>query len=140
MGGRSTREDKGRTVTKAGLGTKRLCPNCGTKYYDLDRSPIVCPRCGTLFETTNARARPQPAAKIVEEKQEEVVVAETAEIVSLEEADEETADSGKVIVETEGDEEEEVEVTVADDPFLEQQDEDDEDVGDMIGEVDEEEP
>ena len=37
-------------MTKAELGTKRLCPNCGARYYDLNHDPIVCPRCGTEFE------------------------------------------------------------------------------------------
>ena len=34
-------------MVKPELGTKRVCPNCGTKYYDLNHNPIVCPRCGT---------------------------------------------------------------------------------------------
>ena len=34
-------------VAKANLGTKRVCPNCGSKYYDLNHSPIICPKCGT---------------------------------------------------------------------------------------------
>jgi len=24
--------------------TNSFCPNCGAKYYDLNRNPIVCPR------------------------------------------------------------------------------------------------
>ena len=34
-------------MAKPGLGTKRLCPHCGAKFYDLDKDPIVCPKCGT---------------------------------------------------------------------------------------------
>jgi hypothetical protein len=29
------------------LGTKHECSSCGTKFYDLGRSELVCPRCGT---------------------------------------------------------------------------------------------
>ena len=49
-------------MTKAELGTKRLCPNCGARYYDLNHEPILCPRCGTEFEVAVTRARPQAAA------------------------------------------------------------------------------
>ena len=31
-------------------GTKRICQNCGTKFYDLLREPIRCPRCQTEFD------------------------------------------------------------------------------------------
>jgi uncharacterized protein (TIGR02300 family) len=37
-------------VAKAEWGTKRLCPNCGTRYYDMRHDPIVCPRCGAAFD------------------------------------------------------------------------------------------
>ena len=30
-------------------GAKHTCQNCGVKYYDLQRSPIVCPKCKTAF-------------------------------------------------------------------------------------------
>ncbi|MBO0711819.1 MAG: TIGR02300 family protein, partial [Acetobacteraceae bacterium] len=32
-------------MAKAELGTKRLCANCGAKFYDLNKDPIVCPKC-----------------------------------------------------------------------------------------------
>ena len=124
-------------MTKAELGTKRLCPNCGARYYDLNRAPILCPRCGTEFEVAVSRARPQavskPPKEVVAEEAEEAVA---VELVTLEEADDEAAESGAVKVpgadeEVEADE---------DDPFLPAEEEDDEDdVGDIIGDVDEEE-
>ncbi len=124
-------------MTKAELGTKRLCPNCGARYYDLNHEPILCPRCGTQFEVAVTRARPQTAAKpakaVVEEEADDLVA---AELVSLEEADEEAADSGAVKVPGE----EEIEGDDDDDTFLaEEEEEDEEDVGDIIGDVDEEE-
>ena len=30
-------------------GTKRICSSCGTKYYDLNRTPITCPKCETPY-------------------------------------------------------------------------------------------
>lgn len=32
------------------LGIKRICQACGTRYYDLNKSPIVCPECGVTFD------------------------------------------------------------------------------------------
>ena len=122
-------------MSRPELGTKRTCPNCGAKYYDLNRDPIVCPRCGTYFET-GLKARPVTAA--VEEEDEDIEVEPEAEFVSLEEADEEAADSGAVKVEGDEDEEDEIEPAEQDDTFLEEEEEE-EDVGDIIGDVDEEE-
>ena len=126
------------TVAKANLGTKRICPNCGSKYYDLNRSPILCPKCGTRFEVAAAPARARAAAKPVPEVVEaELEAKEPVEVVSLEEADEEAVAGGAVPIEG-VDDEEEVEKEAEDDTFLAPEDEDD-DVEDIIGDVDEEE-
>ena len=37
-------------MTKSELGTKRICGNCNSKFYDLHKSPIVCPTCQAMFE------------------------------------------------------------------------------------------
>ena len=34
-------------MAKEEWGLKHLCENCETKFYDLQRDPIVCPSCGT---------------------------------------------------------------------------------------------
>jgi uncharacterized protein (TIGR02300 family) len=36
-------------VSKPELGIKRLCANCGAKFYDLHTDPIVCPKCASVF-------------------------------------------------------------------------------------------
>jgi uncharacterized protein (TIGR02300 family) len=46
-------------VAKPALGTKRICTGCAAKFYDLDRTPIVCPTCETVFVV--AKAAPQRA-------------------------------------------------------------------------------
>jgi uncharacterized protein (TIGR02300 family) len=56
--------------TKAERGTKRNCrnPECGARFYDLNRDPIVCPICESVFElaptsaTIAAAAPPAPEA------------------------------------------------------------------------------
>jgi len=37
-------------VAKPEWGTKRTCLTCGTKFYDLKRSPIVCPKCSATLD------------------------------------------------------------------------------------------
>ncbi len=134
-------------MAKPELGTKRLCTNCSTKFYDLNKEPIVCPKCHTVMElaTVAARARPETvaAASAAAAAEEEVVAPETAEaeFVSLEEADAEAQGKKPEGEAAEGAEEEvELEDEGMDDAtFIEEQEEGDEDVTDIIGDVDDEE-
>ena len=131
---------RGKTVTKAELGTKRVCPNCGARYYDLNRSPILCPRCGTQFElaAVAARARTAPVKAEVPAPVEDDTETEkeTVETVSLEEADDEATETGAVVADDD-DDEDEIEAA-EDDTFLADDDDDDDDVEDIVGDVDEE--
>lgn len=132
-------------MAKPELGTKRLCGNCGVKFYDLNKDPIVCPKCHTAVELAalTARARPETArAAAAAVADEETVVPETAEaeFVSLEDADAEA--QGKKTPEAVEGAEEEVELEdegMDDSTFIEEQEEGDEDVTDIIGDVDDEE-
>jgi uncharacterized protein (TIGR02300 family) len=120
------------TVAKAELGTKRIDPETGRKFYDLNRDPIVSPYTGksyplSFFEETSVAAIMEKAAE--EEEVAEVDTENTeVELVSLEDADEEAAggddipDLGDDEVEIDGDD---------DDTFLEQDEDDDDD--DMTG-------
>ena len=133
-------------MAKPELGTKRLCGSCSTKFYDLNKSPIVCPKCHTVLELAIPRSRPEPvAARAAAPAEEEAIApeAQEAELISLEEADAET--EGKAVAEgeaVEGAEDIEVDDSIDDEaPFIEEQEEGDEDVTDIIGDVeDEEEP
>jgi uncharacterized protein (TIGR02300 family) len=33
----------------ASRGAKRICQDCSAKYYDLQRTPIICPKCHAEF-------------------------------------------------------------------------------------------
>lgn len=37
-------------MVKPEWGIKRICPNCGTRYYDFRKSPPVCPACSTVYD------------------------------------------------------------------------------------------
>ncbi|MFV0291936.1 MAG: TIGR02300 family protein [Paracoccus sp. (in: a-proteobacteria)] len=36
-------------MPKEEWGTKRLCPHCGSRFYDLRSDPMTCPACRTEF-------------------------------------------------------------------------------------------
>ena len=121
-------------MAKPELGTKRIDPETGKKFYDLNRDPIVSPYTGksyplSFFEETSA------AAVMEKDEEEDVNEVDTenteVELVSLEDADEDAAggddlpDLGDDDVEIDGDD---------DDTFLEQdEDDDDDDMSDLIG-------
>ena len=37
-------------MSKPNWGIKRICPSCGMKYYDFNKSPIICPGCNFEFD------------------------------------------------------------------------------------------
>jgi uncharacterized protein (TIGR02300 family) len=122
-------------VAKAELGTKRIDPETGKKFYDLNKDPVVSPYTGksyplTFFAETSIAAVLEKAAE--EEEVAEVDTETTeVEIVSLEDADEEAA-GGEEIPDL-GDDEVDI-GDDDDDTFLEQdEDEDDDDIDGLIG-------
>jgi uncharacterized protein (TIGR02300 family) len=135
-------------VAKPELGTKRLCGECGAKFYDLNKDPITCPKCSAVFQVVAAptRGRPEPVAAPIARAAapaEEAVVPETpeAEFVSLEDADAEAEGGAKApALEGEGEEEEvELDESLDDAALIEEQEEGDADVTDIIGEREEDE-
>lgn len=133
-------------MAKPDLGTKRVCPDTGRKFYDLNKSPVISPYTGKVVPIavtpTRSRpeqaapARPQPAAAEVE-----AVAPETAdvEIVSLEDADAEAQGKKKTAAEgaeAPGEEEEvEIDESLDDAAFIEEEEEGDADVTDIIGDT-----
>jgi uncharacterized protein (TIGR02300 family) len=122
-------------VAKPGLGTKRLCPHCGAKFYDLDKDPIICPKCESVVEVMmpTGRGRPDAGARAaVAVPEVETPETPDAEFVTLEDADAE-ASGGKTKA---GDDEDDVEIEdedIADDTFLEEDEDENADVSDIIG-------
>jgi uncharacterized protein (TIGR02300 family) len=127
-------------VAKPELGTKRTCPSCGTRYYDLNRVPIVCPSCATVFELAVPQRAERPPEPKVEKPQETVEVEREAEVVSLEEAeagpeedvgpDADSEDDEPVVPGVEVDAE--IEEEAADDTFLEADEEEGDDVSGLL--------
>jgi uncharacterized protein (TIGR02300 family) len=135
-------------VAKAELGTKRICPETGRKFYDLNKTPVISPYTGKVVPIVVApvRSRPEPAAAAPAARpapvaEPEVVAPETAdaEFVSLDDAEAEQQGKKKPAVagaKAEGEEDEvEADETLDDAAFIEEQDEGDPDVSDIIGET-----
>jgi uncharacterized protein (TIGR02300 family) len=115
-------------LAKLELGSKHQCQNCGAKFFDLNKDPIVCPKCGTVFQGAAARAR--PTAK-PEEEEADVATPAGVDVVSLDEVEAAEEKAAEPVVD-DIDVEEDAEEDGADDPFLEEEEEDDDDVSNLI--------
>ena len=127
-------------MAKSELGTKRICPTTGKKFYDLNKNPVISPYTGEVVPIAPIappRGRAEARATTDEATPEP---AEAEELVSLEEADAEEK-SGKVkAVVPESEDDIEVDETLDDDDdddstFIADEEEGDEDVTDIIGDV-----
>ena len=80
-------------MSKPAWGTKRVCPSCGARFYDLSRTPITCPVCQAVYQVMpppsrrGERAQPVEVRKVVEPEVEAPAL-ETPDIIGLEEAEE----------------------------------------------------
>lgn len=112
--------------TKQARGTKRTCQNdeCGSRFYDLNRNPIVCPICGSVYALASG-----PVTAAAEEKRPGRPKKQVFEDI----------EAGPAAPEAEADEElsdiegEEPVAAEADETFLEEEEEEGGDVSNIIG-------
>jgi uncharacterized protein (TIGR02300 family) len=116
-------------VPKPELGTKRQCQNCGAKFFDLAKDPIVCPKCATVYQVASMPARSSARGKAAAEEEEPQVEAAEAELVPLEEAD---APEDEKVAAVLPDDDVEIEEEEPADVFLEEEEEDSDDVSTLI--------
>ena len=135
-------------MAKSDLGTKRICPTTGKKFYDLNKTPVISPYTGEMVpiapiappRAARGDAARAAAAASAASAADQPEAAEAEELVSLEEADAEE-NSGKVkAVVPESEDDIEVDETIEDDDdddstFIPDEEEGDEDVTDIIGDV-----
>ena len=124
-------------MAKPEWGTKRICPNCGTRYYDLLHDPITCPKCQTMFDPEAflkaRRARPAPP---VEKELEPVRADDIDPELDAEETEPVEDDEEEAAVPL-ADAEEEDEELIEDASEL---GEDEDDMAEVIDNVEDEEP
>jgi uncharacterized protein (TIGR02300 family) len=131
-------------VAKSELGTKRICPTTGKKFYDLNKTPVISPYTGEVVPIVVApvRARGEAARAAAAAASASDASPEPAEaegLVSLEEADaEENTGKVKKAVVPESEDDIEVDDTLDEDDdstFIADEEEGDEDVTNIIGDV-----
>ena len=80
-------------MAKSDLGTKRICPTTGKKFYDLNKNPVISPYTGEVVPIAPvappraARGDAARAAAAASAAADTPEPAEAEELVSLEEAD-----------------------------------------------------
>ena len=119
-------------MAKSELGTKRIDPETGRKFYDLNKDPIVSPYTGKTYPRSHFESGSEKAVEEEAEVEEKEVDADddAPEVVSLEEADDEAKGDDVPDI----DDEEDVDLgDDEDDTFLEEEEEEDDDVTDIIG-------
>ena len=124
-------------MAKPDLGTKRICPETGRKFYDLNKDPIVSPYTGQSYPRSYFD---NGVAAVVEDAEIEDKEADTeeggAELISLEDADDEAKGGENIDLDDDdvdlGDDEE-------DGTFLADDEEDEDDVVGIINVGDDDE-
>jgi len=116
-------------MAKPELGTKRIDPETGKKFYDLGRDPIVSPYTGLSYPRSYFDESPDTKEEEVEEDGIDTAL-EKPEFITLDEADDE---SGGDEVPDLGDDDVDI-GEVDDDAFLADDDSDDDVVG-LLGGV-----
>ena len=116
------------------LGTKRICPTTGKKFYDLNKDPVVSPYSGEVLPISALTPFAKGASPVVARKAavEEEDETDAPELVSLDEVEAEEADKD-TDADDEGDDAlviEEDDDTVEDDTLV--VDEDDDDTNDLV--------
>ncbi len=81
-------------MAKESWGKKRTCPKCDTRFYDLNKDPLLCPNCGHTFsldsimevfkkspkDTSSKKARTEtPSNEINEMEPEDIILDEELE-------------------------------------------------------------
>jgi uncharacterized protein (TIGR02300 family) len=116
-------------ATNKDRGTKRTCQNgdCGARFYDLNRSPVLCPICGSKY--TIAHSPTAAAAIAQEERAQRKMKKPEFEPVKAEAEGEAEVEEALVDVETDDSDDAGAE---ADETFLEEEEEDG-NVSDIVG-------
>ena len=124
-------------MAKPEWGTKRICPSCGARYYDLLRDPVVCPKCSTPFdpEAFLKARRSRPAAPVEKELEPVGAGGIDADLESegVEPVEDDEEDEGVPLEEAEEEDEELIE-------DASELGEDEDDMAEVIDNVEEEEP
>jgi uncharacterized protein (TIGR02300 family) len=128
-------------VNKPELGVKRDCPQCGARFYDLNKELAHCPKCDNEFvpeallkprrprredEAEVPEAAPKPVAEVpldAAEKEQKAPKSKKKPGLDDEAADDELADLEDIDIDIDDDD---------DDTLLEEDEDEDEDVTGIV--------
>lgn len=65
----------------ASLGTKRACPQCGTKFYDFNKEDLTCPKCDAKVDPNSNKTFKAPEPKKPKKEGPEAALSESEDIV-----------------------------------------------------------
>ena len=108
-------------MPKAELGLKRCCLSCGMKFYDFNRTPIICPGCAAEFDpeslvrSRRGRAAAKPAAKTAKTAAEAETIEAEADVEETDEADAAVDTGTSETGDAEGDDFDESDIDVSND-------------------------
>lgn len=117
-------------------GLKRVCAGCQTKFYDFNKTPVICPKCKNEF-TGIVKIRTRRGRNVIEDAKAKALLEKEDEVVEVVEEEESTTVSLEEVAEDEskavdGEEEEAGDLDLDD---LEDEDKDDEDLEDLEEEI-----
>ena len=122
-------------MSKPEWGSKRICPSCGARYYDLLREQVVCPKCSTPYDP-EAFLKARRARPVAPVEKEQAPVGDVDADADVEAEEVEAVEDEEALPIAEADEEEEEEL-IEDASEL---GEDEDDMAEVIDNVEEEEP
>jgi len=82
------------------MGLKRICTNCGARFYDMNNRPIICPSCDTEF-TGEVKLKSRRGRTPAVEKKADTAAVKEAEKKTVDESDDddlEEEDDGVEVV------------------------------------------
>lgn len=123
--------------TKAERGTKRTCqnPECGSRFYDLNRDPIACPICQSAYRPEASPLALAAAYRGVDKAPPRKVAKKPVFEPAAASKPDDAPDTDDGLPVIEGEEEEEAAAGDDDETFLEAEEEDGSDMTNIIGPV-----
>jgi uncharacterized protein (TIGR02300 family) len=112
---------------QATRGTKRSCQSCDERFYDLEKTPILCPHCGAKYVIASS-----PAALAALQAEEKAARNKIKKAPIAEEVDGElpVVEGEEALADAESDD---TAVADGDETFLEEEEEEGGDMANIIG-------
>ncbi len=119
-------------------GLKRVCASCQTKFYDFNKSPVICPKCSAEF-TGIVKVRTRRGRNIIDEAKAKAAAEQEDDTVEAVEDDGTTVSLEEIGDEENADVADDEETTAGDLDLDELDDEEDDDLEDIEDDIEVEE-